>query len=66
VHNSGWVQSPGAKELLDPALRERFLNYAQDVVRTFAGDKRILAWDVWNEPDNTNAGAMEPPSPRRE
>ncbi|MGA9623848.1 MAG: 1,4-beta-xylanase [Bryobacteraceae bacterium] len=67
VHNSGWVQSPGAKELLDPALRERFLNYAQDVVRTFAGDKRILAWDVWNEPDNTNAGSYgtaEPPGER--
>jgi hypothetical protein len=64
VHNSGWVQSPGAKELLDPTLHERFLKYAQDVVRTFAGDKRILAWDVWNEPDNTNAssyGTSEPP-----
>jgi hypothetical protein len=68
VHNSQWVQSPGAKELLDPALRERFLKYAQDVVRTFAGDKRILAWDVWNEPDNTNAasyGTSEPPGEDR-
>jgi hypothetical protein len=57
VHNSGWVQSPGAKELMDPALHARFLEYAQDVVRTFAGDKRILAWDVWNEPDNMNTGS---------
>jgi hypothetical protein len=64
VHNSQWVQSPGAKELLDPALQPRFLKYAQDVVRTFANDKRILAWDVWNEPDNTNTssyGTSEPP-----
>jgi hypothetical protein len=64
VHNSAWVQSPGAKELMDPALHERFLKYAQDVVRTFADDKRILAWDVWNEPDNMNTssyGTSEPP-----
>jgi len=47
---------------MDPALHARFLEYAQDVVRTFAGDKRILAWDVWNEPDNvsTSSGAAEP------
>ena len=57
VHNSGWVQSPGAKELMDPALHGRFLEYAQDVVRTFKDDKRILAWDVWNEPDNMNTGS---------
>jgi hypothetical protein len=68
LHNSRWVQSPGAKELMDPTLHARFLRYAQDVVRTFAGDKRILAWDVWNEPDNTNAssyGTSEPPSEDR-
>ena len=67
VHNSQWVQSPGAKELMDPAMHPRFLEYAQDVVRTFAGDKRILAWDVWNEPDNTNAssyGTSEPAGKR--
>jgi hypothetical protein len=57
VHNSEWVQSPGAKELMDPALHSRFLEYVQDVVRTFATDKRILAWDVWNEPDNMNTGS---------
>jgi hypothetical protein len=54
VHNSGWVQSPGAKELTDPQMYSRFLNYAQDVVDSFRRDDRILAWDVWNEPDNTN------------
>jgi len=67
VHNSGWVQSPGAKELMDPTLHGRFLEYAQDVVRTFAADKRILAWDVWNEPDNMNSssyGTSEPPGER--
>ena len=29
----------------------------------FANDKRILAWDIWNEPDNLNTsscGKLEP------
>lgn len=26
----------------------------QGVVKAFANDERILAWDVWNEPDNPN------------
>lgn len=54
VHNSGWVQSPGAAELGDPAEYPRLKAYVQGVVGAFASDPRILAWDVWNEPDNTN------------
>jgi hypothetical protein len=54
VHNSGWVQSPGAAELADPAQYPRLKAYVQGVVGAFANDPRILAWDVWNEPDNTN------------
>jgi hypothetical protein len=27
------------------------------VVGAFANDPRVLAWDVWNEPDNTNDGS---------
>lgn len=63
VHNSGWVQSPGAKALMNPAEHTRLQEYAQGVVAAFANDRRILAWDVWNEPDNTNAssyGRFEP------
>jgi hypothetical protein len=65
VRNSLWVQSPGAKGLTDPKGVEKALAYAQDVVAAFSIDKRILAWDVWNEPDNTNVGrysSSEPPN----
>jgi len=64
VHNSGWVQSPGAEALSDPAQQPRLEAYVKGVVGAFAGDARVLAWDIWNEPDNTNAnsyGAKEPP-----
>jgi hypothetical protein len=57
VHNSGWVQSPGAAALKDPAQESRLRAYVEGVVGTFANDQRILAWDVWNEPSNTNGGA---------
>ena len=52
VHNSGWVQSPGAKELTDPAAEPKLEAYVEGVVGAFAKDDRVLAWDVWNEPDN--------------
>ena len=52
VHNSRWVQGPGMAALADPAARPRLEAYARGVVAAFATDARILAWDVWNEPDN--------------
>jgi hypothetical protein len=52
VHNSGWVQSPSAAELADPASYLKLRAYVEGVVGAFAADPRVLAWDVWNEPDN--------------
>jgi hypothetical protein len=63
VHNSGWMQSPGATALQDEAQYPRLKAYVEDVVGAFANDDRILLWDLWNEPDNTNDsayGKLEP------
>ncbi len=57
VHNSGWVQSPGASALGDPAQQERLKAYVVGVIRAFANDARVLGWDLWNEPSNTNDGS---------
>jgi hypothetical protein len=57
VHNSGWVQSPGAKGLSDPAQVPRLKAYVQGVVGAFAKDDRILGWDVWNEPGSDTTGS---------
>lgn len=57
IHNSGWVQSPGAIALQDPRQYARLERYVKAVVGAFARDERVLAWDVWNEPDNTNGGS---------
>jgi len=62
VHNSGWVQSPGRADLLDTTNDARFRAYVEDVVGSFARDPRVLAWDLWNEPDNPGGGSYEEPS----
>jgi hypothetical protein len=56
VHNSGWVQSPGAKTLNDPSQYPRLKEYVQGIVGAFAKDDRILGWDVWNEPGSDQTG----------
>jgi hypothetical protein len=56
VHNSGWVQSPGMQRLLDPTVEPQLRAYVTGVIAAFANDPRVLAWDLWNEPDNSNDG----------
>ncbi len=56
VHNSGWVQSPGTKALQHQAQYPRLERYVKGVLGAFAKDDRIIGWDVWNEPDNSNGG----------
>ena len=65
VHNSGWMQSPGAKALEDPSEYPRLEQYVKGVVGAFARDPRVLAWDLWNEPDNTNGGSYGKLEPKK-
>ena len=60
VHNSGWVQAPGAARLADRSGYPRLMAYVTDVVGSFRNDRRILAWDVWNEPNNDGGGNYAP------
>jgi hypothetical protein len=64
VHNSGWVQAPGTKVLDDPAQYATLEAYVKDIVGSFAHDDRILAWDVWNEPDNDGGGNYAAEEPK--
>jgi hypothetical protein len=64
VHNSGWVQSPGAEALRDSSQYPRLEAYVKSIVGAFGRDKRVLGWDVWNEPDNINRGSYEDLEPK--
>ena len=57
LHNSGWVQSPGAALLSDSSRWSELRGYVQGVVGHFARDRRVLAWDLFNEADNVNRPA---------
>jgi hypothetical protein len=54
VHNSGWMQDPGVPALKDPKEMALLQHYVTDVLTTFAHDKRILLWDLFNEPGNSS------------
>jgi len=65
VHNSTWAQSPGRDILVDTLSHDRVLGpYVRAVVGRFAKDRRVLAWDVFNEPDNINRPAYFVYEPR--
>ena len=53
VHNSGWLQSPGARGVNDPAAWPRLERYVRDVMGAFCRDDRVLMWDLYNEPGNS-------------
>lgn len=54
VHNSGWVQSPSSAIVTEPKEWDRLEKYVEDILTTFGKDDRILLWDLYNEPGNTN------------
>jgi hypothetical protein len=64
VHNSGWVQSPSGRALADPGQYPRLKSYVQGVIRIYANDRRVLAWDLWNEPGNLNSDSYGKQEPR--
>ncbi|MCH8850843.1 MAG: 1,4-beta-xylanase, partial [Chloroflexi bacterium] len=54
MHNSGWVQSPGAEVLADPSRQTELEGYVSGVIGRFRDDARVLAWDLFNEADSPN------------
>lgn len=53
IHNSGWLQDPGDPQSKDPSVFPELEKYVKEVMTHFAKDKRILFWDLYNEPGNS-------------
>lgn len=56
VHNSQWVSSPPLKMVTDRKAWPELERYTKDVVGRFAKDRRIVLWDLYNEPGNSGMG----------
>jgi hypothetical protein len=54
IHNSGWLRDPGKLLYDDPAIILVLEKYVKDIFTTFKNDKRILVWDLYNEPGNSS------------
>lgn len=64
VHNSGWVQSPGQELLMNGRAHGELEAYVKAVLTRFKDDSRIIAWDLFNEPNNPvtrSYGVIETP-----
>lgn len=61
VHNSGWVRDPGDLLTQEPQLINVLEAYVKDVLTTFKNDKRIVMWDLYNEPGNNKLGNKSMP-----
>ena len=57
LHNSGWVQSPGRACLESPEKQNGLKPYVIGLLTRYKNDPRVLAWDLFNEPDNPNRQA---------
>ncbi len=53
VHNSGWTPSPGKARATDTSYWPDLEKYVKDIVYTYKDDKRIIVWDLYNEPGNS-------------
>lgn len=51
LHNSMWVQGPGSSILYDDSRWNELRPYVDTFLSRFANDTRVLAWDLFNEPD---------------
>ncbi|WP_316738379.1 1,4-beta-xylanase [Pedobacter aquatilis] len=50
IHNSGWLKDPGNKIQNGGPLLDTLEQYVKDILKTYKDDKRIILWDLYNEP----------------
>ena len=61
VHNSGWMRSPNQSVHNDSTKWKVLEAYVKDILTTFKNDDRILLWDLYNEPANSDYGLSSLP-----
>lgn len=51
-----WTPSPGLKAVADRRAWPDLEKFVKDIVGSFGQDKRVLLWDLYNEPGNSGMG----------
>jgi Cellulase (glycosyl hydrolase family 5) len=56
-----WSPSPGHTMVIDVRTHPLLEKYVKDIITKFKDDNRILLWDLYNEPTNSNLKARSLP-----
>ncbi len=59
LHNSMWLQSPGSDIFYDRSRWSELRNYVFEVLSFFKDDERVIAWDLFNEPDQVDVVTLK-------
>ena len=54
-----WVQSPGSDIFYDRSRWSELRNYVFEVLSFFKDDERVIAWDLFNEPDQVDVVTLK-------
>ena len=49
----------------EPELAEKFYEYVDELASKYAKDERVIVWNIWNEPGNSNRGTLSVPHIKR-
>ena len=49
----------------EPELAEKFYEYVDELASRYAKDERVIVWNIWNEPGNSNRGTLSVPHMKR-
>lgn len=61
----GGFAGPGYSVLDDPEKAEKYYQFVRELVTVYQNDERVLIWDVFNEPGNSNRGSLSLPHMKR-
>lgn len=61
VSQHGKFNEPGYSLFDEPEYEEKFLEYTKEIVTKYKNDERVIIWDVFNEPGNSNRLSLSLP-----
>jgi len=54
-------KTPKYSPVDEPELALKFYKYVEELAKRYAHDERVIFWNIWNEPGNSNRGTLSLP-----